>query len=180
MQYFSKVLQDDFANNGVLLPEVLQPDAITIQRFVLYCHHIVNTMITHLSESLWPNSNISLEVKHRPTETSNSSLKVYRAPTLDNLVDVGDSTHTDGGTLTLLYCDKWATQIQLPWNKQWAWVEPKPGHAIVTVGDTLHALSGGRVHSCQHRVSQPVDGYEERWAVSYFFRPEHGASLAAL
>ena len=93
------------------------------------------------------------------------------------MAEFGDGTHTDGGTLTLLYCDQLATQVELPWGKKWAWVEPKPGHAIVNVGDSLQALSGGRIHSPRHRVSLPAERYEE---VLYFLRPEHGTSLTAL
>lgn len=134
-------------------------------------------MITHLSKLLWPRSSISLEDRHRSTGTSNSSLNLYKGPALEKAEDFGDSTHTDGGTLTILYCDKWATQIELPWNKQWAWVEPRPGHMVVNVADSLQSMSGGRLHSCRHRVSLPKGGYEE---VLYFFRPDHEASLAAL
>ncbi|KAF3906008.1 hypothetical protein ABW21_db0204705 [Orbilia brochopaga] len=170
----------DDVRSQVSLPLVVQPDAATIQRFMAFSHDMVYAIISSLSKSLWSDSAKNLVEKHRPNEPSNSSLKVYRGPMLENLVDVGDNTHTDGGTLTVLYTDKWGTQIELPWNKKWAWVEAKPGHAILTVGDTLQALSGGRLHSCPHRVSQPVAGFEERWAITYFFRPENDTTLATL
>ncbi|KAJ6258201.1 2-oxoglutarate-dependent dioxygenase [Drechslerella dactyloides] len=159
-----KILRDDLLHKKVSLPMVVQPDAATIQRFISYSHEMVHTIIASLSKSLWPDSKKSLEDRHRSNEPNNSSLKVYRGPMLENLADVGDNTHTDGGTLTLLYTDKWGTQVELPWNKEWAWVKAKPGHAIVNVGDALQVLSGGKLHSCRHRVSQPVAGFEERMA----------------
>ncbi|KAJ6262571.1 Oxidoreductase vrtI [Drechslerella dactyloides] len=175
-----EILRDDILHNKVSLPNVVQPDTATIHGFISFSHEIVHTIIASLSKSLWPDSKKSLKDKHRPHEPNNSSLKVYRGPMLENLADVGDNTHTDGGTLTLLFTDKWGTQIELPWNKEWAWVEARPGHAIVTVGDTLQALSSGKFHSCRHRVSQPVAGFEERWAVTYFFRPENDTAMAPM
>ncbi|KAK6529515.1 hypothetical protein TWF281_008686 [Arthrobotrys megalospora] len=175
-----EILRDDIVSGEVPLPAAVQPDSATVQRFISFSHKTVETILGQLSKSIWPGSECRLEDKHRTTKPNDSSLKVYRGPSLEHLSDVRDNTHTDGGSLTLLYTDKWGTQIELPWNKEWAWVEAKPGHAIVTVGDTLQSLSGGRLYSCRHRVSQPVDGFEDRWAVTYFFRPENGTPLVSL
>ncbi|KAK6510654.1 hypothetical protein TWF506_009756 [Arthrobotrys conoides] len=175
-----EILRDDVTSSEVPLPVKIQPDSTTVQRFISASHDIVYVILHQLSGSLWPGSRNHFENKHHPTKQNNSSLKVYRGPALARLSDVGDNSHTDGGSLTLLYTDKWGTQIELPWSKEWAWVEAKPGHAIVNIGDTLQTLSGGRLYSCRHRVSQPVDGFEERWAVTYFLRPENGTSLVPL
>ncbi|KAF3267442.1 hypothetical protein TWF217_000498 [Orbilia oligospora] len=173
-------MDDEFRGSEVPLPAIIESNSATVHRFISVSHEAVHVILSQLSKSLWPDSEHHLEERHHPEKRNNSSLKVYRGPTLEHLADVGDNTHTDGGSLTLLYTDKWGTQVELPWNKEWAWVEAKPGHAIVTVGDTLQALTGGLLYSCRHRVSQPVDGYEERWAVTYFFRPENGVSLVPL
>lgn len=161
-----------------MLPDALHLNAAALKRFMTFSHHICQTLLTRLSTSLWPNSPTDrLSEKHRPTSTSNSSLKIYQGPTIAKASDFPENKHTDEGTLTLLYSDQWGTQIQLPWNKQWAWIEPKAGHAIVNVADALQALTGGRLHSCLHRVSQVEDGVGERWVVTYFLRPELGAAL---
>ncbi|KAF3275908.1 hypothetical protein TWF970_006519 [Orbilia oligospora] len=175
-----EILRDDVISSEVPLPDIIESDSATVQRFISASHEVSHVILGELSKSLWPDSEHHLEEKHHPKKRNNSSLKVYRGPTLENLADVRDNTHTDGGSLTLLYTDKWGTQVELPWNKEWAWVEAKPGHAIVTVGDTLQALTGGLLYSCRHRVSQPVGGFEERWAVTYFFRPENDTSLVPL
>ncbi|KAK6511611.1 hypothetical protein TWF481_000526 [Arthrobotrys musiformis] len=175
-----EILRDDVINDEVPIPSIVRSDSGTVERFISFSHEMVHVILDQLSKSLWPNSDSRLKESHCPTKRNNSSLKVYRGPTLERLADVGDNTHTDGGSLTLLYTDKWGTQIELPWNKKWAWVEAKPGHAIVTVGDTLQTLSGGRLYSCRHRVSQPVDGFGERWAITYFFRPDNDVSLVPL
>ncbi|KAF3912444.1 hypothetical protein ABW20_dc0102909 [Dactylellina cionopaga] len=171
---------NDLDNKEIWLPLAIQPDAPTVRRFISQSHEVGYAIISQLSKSLWPDSMTRLEDKHRLTKLSKSSLKVYRGPTLENLADVSDNSHTDEGTLTFLYTDKWGTQIKNPRTGEWAWVEAKPGHAIVNVGDTLQALSGGKFNSCLHRVSQPVAGFEERWVVSYFFRPEDDTTLAPL
>ncbi|EWC47537.1 hypothetical protein DRE_00505 [Drechslerella stenobrocha 248] len=173
-----EILRDDL--DKISLPTVVQPDAATIQRFISCSHEMAHTIIDSLSKNLWPDSKNNLKDQHRQNIPSNTSLKVYRGPMLENLGDVADNTHTDGGTLTLLYTDKWGTQVELPWNKEWAWVEAKPGHAIVNVADALQTFSGGRLHSCRHRITQPIAGFEERWAIAYLFRPENGIALTAL
>ncbi|KAK6354059.1 hypothetical protein TWF730_008477 [Orbilia blumenaviensis] len=175
-----EIPRDDIFDQNKPLPPAFQLDSATVKRFIGSSHEMAHTILGQLSKSLWPGSEAWLEEKHRIGEKSKSSLKVYRGPALARRVDVGDNTHTDGGSLTLLYTNKWGTQVELPWNKEWAWIEAKPEHAIVNVGDTLQALSGGKLYSCRHRVSQPVDGFEERWAVTYFFRPEDGTQLAPL
>ncbi|KAK6339764.1 hypothetical protein TWF718_009158 [Orbilia javanica] len=174
-----EVLRDEVDENASL-PKAFQPETGVISRFVSDSQNLVTTMAARLSELLWPGSHNCLESHYRPSEASKTSLKVIRGPMLEKLADVGDNTHTDGGILTLMYCDKWTTQIELPNGGEWAWVDPIPGHAIVNVGDALQTFSGGRLRSCKHRVSQVGDGAEERWAITYFLRPADGVDPAAI
>jgi isopenicillin N synthase-like dioxygenase len=100
-----------------------------------------------------------------------SGLKFISAPTAARRADAPDTTHTDGGILTLLWCPQLSSQIRDPKTGEWAWVEPREGCAIVNVADALQAATGGRLHSCVHRVAQPGDGVEERLFLSYYLRP---------
>ncbi|KAF3143606.1 hypothetical protein TWF569_007227 [Orbilia oligospora] len=174
-----EVLRDE-VDQTASLPKAFQPDTGIISRFVSDSQNLVTTIAARLSELLWPGSHNCLESHYRPAEPSKTSLKVIRGPMLEKVADVGDNTHTDGGILTLMYCDKWTTQIELPGSEIWAWVNPLPEHAIVNVGDALQVLSGGRLRSCKHRVSQVGDGAEERWAITYFLRPADGVNPAVI
>ena len=79
--------------------------------------------------------------------------------------------HTDAGTLTLLFTKQWGLQVLTPADKEWEYVVPKPGHAIINVGDTLRCISNQRLRSAMHRVL-PVGGkmIEDRYSTAYFLR----------
>ncbi|KAJ5898822.1 hypothetical protein N7495_003566 [Penicillium taxi] len=53
----------------------------------------------------------------------------------------------------------------------WKYVEPRPGHAIINVGDTLRFLSNKQLRSALHRVL-PLGRVqtEDRYSISYFLR----------
>ena len=100
-----------------------------------------------------------------------SGLKFISAPTNVRREDAPDTTHTDGGIITLLWCPQTSSQIRDRDTGEWTWVEPRAGHALVNVADALQDKTGGRLHSSVHRVSQPGDGVEERHFLSYYLRP---------
>ena len=86
--------------------------------------------------------------------------------------------HTDVGTLTLLFAPQWGLQILSPSSSAtgvWEFVEPRPGHAIINVGDTLRFLSGRRFRSALHRALPLSEG--SRYAASYFLRANDGVEF---
>ena len=87
------------------------------------------------------------------------------------LEDVPFSEHTDMGTLTLLFCEHYTTELCMPGTQQWRFIEPRKGCAIVNVGDSLQKMTHGGLRSCLHRVGQPVKGKAERVCVLYYLRP---------
>ncbi|KAF5581247.1 gibberellin 20-oxidase [Fusarium pseudocircinatum] len=92
-------------------------------------------------------------------------------PGTQNLDEVGQNMHTDIGTLTLLFAPQWGLQVVSPVTGAWEYVQPREGHAIINVADTLRFLSNKRFRSALHRVL-PIGGVqrEDRYAVSYFLR----------
>lgn len=156
----------------LVLPAILQDHANLFEQFTLFSHYIAQTMLSCLSNALKLHGAARFENSNRDSEPSDSGLKLVCEPTQETLADVTENKHTDGGTLTLLFSEQWGTQLELPETKRWAFIEPKPGHALINVADSLDRLSGGRLHSCLHRVTQPVDGFQKRLFVLYFLRPE--------
>lgn len=137
------------------------------------CNTIVRTLLHSLSESLGLDEGSSLENAHSPDGKSDSGIKFVSGPTQASMADVRDTTHTDGGSITLLWCDQWATQLRTKETKEWLWVDPKSNHVMVNIADYLQNQTGGRLHSPAHRVSQPSGGAGDRYFVSYFLRPNH-------
>jgi len=166
--------RDEFLQQTAILPEILQADAALVERFTLESHDITYALLSSLSDSLGLDGQDRIENRYPSSEPSPSSMKVATIPTVANMADYPDTTHTDGGLITINCLEQWGTQIELPWNKQWMSIEPKPGHCVVNVADTLQSLSGYKLHSCLHRVTQLVDGVEKRPFVGYFLRPGPG------
>ncbi|PLB33269.1 putative oxidoreductase, 2OG-Fe(II) oxygenase family [Aspergillus candidus] len=159
--------------NSFTLPAPFAADAAPTLDFLNICDGITRVVLRSLSESLGPNELSVLENAHRPDGHSDSGLKFVSGPTKAFIANVPDTTHTDGGSVTLLWCEKWASQMQTKETKEWLWIDPKPGCVLVNVANYLQRESGDRLHSPVHKVSQPVDGEEDRYFVSYFLRPNH-------
>lgn len=105
---------------------------------------------------------------------------------MDNSNDghVGQNMHTDIGSLTLLFAQQWGLQVLCPSDTpcpetgekfQWRFVEPRAGHAIINIGDTLRFLSGYKLRSALHRAL-PLDT-GDRYSVAYFLRPSDDAEF---
>lgn len=58
---------------------------------------------------------------------------------------------------------------------------PRPGHAVVNIGDCVSIMTNGLLKSALHRVG-PVPGYAmpERYSMAYLMRPENETVLRVL
>lgn len=143
-----------------------------LEQFSSLCHSVNWTLLSCLSDALKLDDASRFENYHSDGKPSDTSVKLIYEPTRSKLADNPDTTHTDSGTLTQLFCDEWGVMLERPETKSWAYIEPKPGCALVNVADSLQSLSGNKLHSCRHRVAQLGDGFRKRYFVSVFLRPE--------
>jgi len=155
------------------LPEVLEERKELLERFSEDCHSVCLALLSHMSQALQLDGSHSLENFHPRFVASDSGLKLIYEPSLERAADVSDNTHTDSGTFTFLFYDKLGLKAKSPDDGNWAFIAPKPGCALINPGDTLQRLSGQRIHSPTHKVTQPFDGFERRYFISYFLRPGH-------
>lgn len=67
-------------------------------------------------------------------------------------------------------------------DKEWVYVRPLPGHAIVNLGDAMVKFTNGLLRSNIHRVVSPPgeQGGWTRYSVVYFARPEDDVLLKRL
>lgn len=135
--------------------------------------HACRLLLASLSSSLGYEGADSLAKLHEKSDTSESGLKFITEPTLARIADVGDNLHTDGGTFTVVFCEKFGLQAYFPSTDQWGFIRPKEGCCVVNVADALGRFSKGKLHSPKHRVTQIEDGAGERFYLSYFLRPSH-------
>lgn len=148
------------------MPRLFQDDWAKISHFIAGCDEACLAVLSSLSEDFM--------MHHRVDQPSESGLKFVLYPSLARLSDVGETLHTDSGTLTLLFYKDWSIHAYLPDADRWGFIPPpEEGCALVNVANTLQRLSGGKLHSPKHRVTQPFDGAKDRYFLSYFLRPEN-------
>jgi isopenicillin N synthase-like dioxygenase len=142
-------------------------------RFNDTCRSITIELLKHLSDILGLPEGKRLEDGHREGHASNSCLNLIRYVRGTDSQYFGLNKHTDNGTLTLLLTDQWGLQVLSKDNEKWEFVEPKPGHAVINVADTLRFLSGLQFRSAVHRA-EPVweEGQTHRFSFGYFLRAE--------
>lgn len=144
-------------------------------------NRVTLTILKRLDSVLNPDGKATFAQYHREGKSSLSTLSMFRYPKQDSLnVGVGHNKHTDLGTLTFLLCEQWGLQVLSDSPSGWHFVAPKPGHAIINVGDTLRFLSGNRLRSAVHRVT-PVHELQlyDRFSITYFLRAENNAIFEA-
>ncbi|KAL6712842.1 hypothetical protein ACLMJK_009554 [Lecanora helva] len=144
-------------------------------KFLDHAHGITMMILSHLSDAVNVKNSERFEEYHHDDKPSLSTLALLHYPKHDSLPSgFGHNKHTDIGTLTFLLCEQFGLQVLSPENDGWAFVEPRPNHAIINVGDSLRFISGHRLSSAVHRVV-PVEEEqtEDRYSIVYFLRMEN-------
>ncbi|KAK4149921.1 hypothetical protein C8A00DRAFT_37479 [Chaetomidium leptoderma] len=159
----------ELQEKALVFPGMLGAHEAVLARFTEQCDKATKTLLRSLLSSIGK-PELEATMLANPGD---SGLKFISAPTSARREDAPNTTHTDSGILTFLWCPQLSSQIRDPHTREWAWVEPKEGCAIVNVADALQGLTGGQLHSCVHRVLQPGDGVEERHFLSYYLRPSN-------
>lgn len=154
------------------LPSVARENLVLVDQFMAACHFISKLLLDCISDALGLKGDDRLEKHHRDDCRSKSTLYfLHYPPGAQDPSNVGQNMHTDIGTLTILHAPQWGLQVFSPEESVWKYVEPRPGHAVVNVGDTLRFLSGKRLRSALHRVlPQGRVQQEDRYSISYFLR----------
>ena len=155
-------------------PSILSKNLNLTSRLIFSAHNIGLLLLERFSQILGLPTSESLGLVHRKGRASTSALGILKYEKLSaDCPLLGHSAHTDVGTLTLLFCHLGGLQFLPPNKEEWEFIEPRPGHAIVNVGDSLRFLSGKRLASCLHRVVPLMGGtVAERYSCAYFMRPE--------
>lgn len=158
---------DELRKPDFKLPPIVQKRAELVNVFSERCHSACLAMLSCLSTALGQR----LEQYHSKDEPSDSGLKLIYEPCKEKVADVVDNLHTDSGTLTFLFYDGLGLETELVDKNAWAFTPVLEGCALINVANSLQKMSGNVLHSPQHRVTQPVDGFAERYYISYFLRP---------
>lgn len=144
------------------------------KRFQLSEHYILKSLLGCLSTAIGLEGSERFESSHDDSVPSKSTLLFIHHPVSDTVPGkekLGHYSHTDLGSLTLLFTKQPGLQVLSPETNEWQWVGSRTGYAIVNVGDTLRFESQRRFRSSVHRVLPP-DGEMtgDRYSTPYFLR----------
>ncbi|KAH9885048.1 Clavaminate synthase-like protein [Xylariomycetidae sp. FL2044] len=170
-----KVSRDEIQRNNPHLPHVIKnsPDMKILENAIAGSNIITKTILSALSTALGRTGSARFENSHRNDRPSTSTLAMMHYIPSDPSKDhnVGHQKHTDISSLTLLFSEQWGLQIRPPGAREFGFVAPKAGCAVVNVGDSLRFASDHTMQSCIHRVV-PYDPAEHRYSIAYFLRAE--------
>lgn len=159
------------------LPLAVQERILLFDSFISGSHSIVLKLLECLSDGMGLTGETRFENKHRPGWPARTTMVLFRYPRqIQEGKGIGHNMHTDIGSLTLLFCEDYGLQALHPHTNEWGFIVPKPGHAVINVGDSLRFLSGHQLASCVHRVL-PITQRQEhhRYSIAYFLRAEDEA-----
>ncbi|KAG6203634.1 hypothetical protein E4U35_004126 [Claviceps purpurea] len=158
-----------------------------LRTLIRFLNRATHTIMSSLSTSLLIPDGQRFEEFQGLDRPSPDLLRLLKYHANTSPVGVPQTPHTDMGSLTFVFSDVPGLQVlpvsmsQKPAEcneSDWLYVVPKPGHAIVNVGDCLTMMSNGLLKSALHRVG-PVAGcaMPERYSMAYLARPEDHAVL---
>lgn len=170
-----KVSRDEIQRESPHIPRNIKnsSDLKTLENAISGNNIISKAILAALSTASGLSGKDRFENLHRNHRPSTSTIAMMHYIPSDPAKDqnVGHQKHTDISSLTVLFTEQWGLQIRPPGTKEFGFVEPKKGMAIINVGDSLRFASGHTFQSCIHRVV-PYDYSEHRYSVAYFLRAE--------
>ncbi|KAF8850389.1 Clavaminate synthase-like protein [Acephala macrosclerotiorum] len=170
-----KVSRDEIQRDSPHIPRNIKNsgDIKVLENAIAGSNIITKTILSALSTGLGLTGAARFENTHRNHRPSTSTLAMmhYIPSNPETSKKIGHQKHTDISSLTLLFSEQWGLQIRPPGAKEFGFVAPKVGSAIVNVGDSLRFASGHTMQSCIHRVV-PLNPTEHRYSIAYFLRAE--------
>jgi isopenicillin N synthase-like dioxygenase len=168
------------SSHPFICPHAVDSQKALVLHIMDMAHWIGTTLLARFSQSLSLEQSNELQRSHRPEKLSTSALGLlkYLPSSPSEGGKLGQIAHTDVGSITLLFSRLGGLQVLEHTTSEWAYVQPKPGHAVVNVGDSLRFLSHKALRSSLHRVVPHPDAEREtRYSIAYFMRPEVDAEF---
>ncbi|KAK2610030.1 hypothetical protein N8I77_003490 [Diaporthe amygdali] len=136
-------------------------------------------LLTRLSSALGLTENLAYQQYHRKDAVCPTALGLLKYTIADVEPDkVGQIAHSDAGSLSIVFTEVAGLQVLKPNEEQWYYIAPKPGHAVVNVGDALRFISGGVLESSLHRIIPHKDEKgRHKYSIVYLLRPEMDAEF---
>lgn len=162
-------------------PRPVAENRAIVRAFMSTCAGYARVIFQILSDALSLQPHERFECFHRPSQPSADLVRLlkYHAHRVEKALPyVPQVPHTDLGSLTFLFAPSPGLQVFRAETDDWAYVQPRAGHAVVNLGDSLSMLTGGFLRSSLHRVG-PLPGADmpERYSFAFLMRPENQTIL---
>ncbi|KAF5027085.1 hypothetical protein F66182_797 [Fusarium sp. NRRL 66182] len=160
-------------------PEVVSCRLHEAKKAISTFRDISTLLLTRLSASLGLDEDHAYERFHRKDEVCPTALGLLKYTLADLEPDkIGQIAHTDAGSLSIVFTEVAGLQVLKPKEEEWYYIPPKPGHAVVNVGDSLRFISGGVLESSLHRIIPHKDEKNRhKYSIVYLLRPEMDAEF---
>jgi isopenicillin N synthase-like dioxygenase len=163
-------------------PPVVNKYFSTLREFTQAIGLASNVIMSCLSKSLELPPGQGFEDYHRISMSTPDIvrlLKYQEQPIQER--GAPQTPHTDLGSLTFLFTKQPGLQVLEHGSNEWAWVQPREGHAIVNLGDGMSLLTNKFFHTCLHRVGPlPGRAMETRYSFAYLQRAEARTLMTGL
>ncbi|KAF7966514.1 hypothetical protein HWV62_38074, partial [Athelia sp. TMB] len=168
--------RDELAYSDGVVPRAVEDQRELFERYLGLNEYATTTILSILSDVFSVEEAERFERHHRADEPSDTILAMLSYPSNGTT----HNKHTDIGSLTILFSHEWGLQVVAPETGKWEFVEPRPDHGIINVGDVLRFLSGKKLNSCLHRVVRATGKYEtpHRYSLAFLLRPEDTLRIA--
>ncbi|KAF6789070.1 hypothetical protein CSOJ01_14859 [Colletotrichum sojae] len=136
-------------------------------------------LLTRISEALGLSEDLAFQQYHRKDAVCPTALGLLKYTLAEVEPDkVGQIAHSDAGSLSIVFTEVAGLQVLKPKEETWYYIAPKPGHAVVNVGDALRFISGGVLESSLHRIIPHKDEMgRHKYSIVYLLRPEMDAEF---
>lgn len=134
-------------------------------------------VLDSLSRSLDLQGRANLAAHHRQGQPSTTALGLLKyLPYTPQSDSVGHVSHTDIGSLSMVFSDVGGLQVYHPGKTAWMYIPPKPGHTVCNIGDSVEFMSKNVLRSSLHRViPHPAEKDKVKLTAVYLMRPETDA-----
>lgn len=152
-------------------------DALSIYFMMAHTHAIATTLIRSLSPFIGnEDGRKHITSMHDENDVSRSGLRLenFQATEKEKQGYLHSPGSTDGGSISLRYCEEAMIEYLDVETMGWACIEPRRDCLIVNVGDLLRVASQGQFQGPLHRVPHPMVGVQDRRCVTYHLWPADG------
>ncbi|KAI1873499.1 hypothetical protein JX265_005121 [Neoarthrinium moseri] len=160
-------------------PEAIARQLSQLKEAISDFREISMLLLTRLSEGLGLDGSRAYQRYHRKGAVCPTALGLLKYTLAEKEPHkVGQIAHTDAGSLSIVFTEVAGLQVQRPQEEDWYYIAPKPGHAVVNVGDSLRFISDGVLASSLHRIIPHKDEKgRHKYSIVYLLRPEMDAEF---